>query len=613
MKRLVIPTLFLLFPVCLSAQKVKYKDLFVLLNAKDYKQSEPFLRRFLVQDPEHGNANLHMAFFHEYKRDQQDLLKDTDNFLAYSDSMKIFYDKAYSYIDEKEVKKNDEYYQDYYRRDLRTGKYGVKLDDVQFDIEKRLEVLGEDKQKVSSLREYFEASKQSYEAAAFLYGGMRQGFINYQHLLLTASDDELSSMESISQQYDSMNANFEKYKAVLAEIEDPGYSQDLQVEHLEGLPAIEEADFYGEEVTVYDLKGWSADVSGIVQNTIMPLRNSMVQYDEQLDELYRRTVEESATVENELAELAEQMIFDQLRNYDPKPLPSDLFNFKVDEIKYQSYLNHNVQDGYMDSLDLEFQEFVYLDLQSQFIPVERAYGALAEQDVIESRTYYGDFIEARYGSAEKLITYITNKGEDIQATSDHLTFKVDSLQHRMRWIPFEDDSISLAVNDSLLHQGDSGIIRNITVDVDTLDNDFIVSGVQWSGDSIRGFTARVNRQRELDTLLVNDFQLLFKEDTTNTLTASIYSLSEDATAVVFFGHHSDSDACQVTAVDRTTGAVIWDRSIDARSALDTVAIDEENSQITLVFKPVIVDDGDGQEVERLEVTLGGDGKIMTPE
>ena len=74
-KRLVLlfaVTLLLCFD--LFAQKIKYKDLFVLLNAKDYNVAEPFLRRFMLQDPDHPNANFNMALFYIFQLAQQDPL-----------------------------------------------------------------------------------------------------------------------------------------------------------------------------------------------------------------------------------------------------------------------------------------------------------------------------------------------------------------------------------------------------------------------------------------------------------------------------------------------------------------------------------------------------------
>ena len=57
----IILGLVMMISTHLPAQKVKYKDLYVLLSANDFEQGETFLRRFIANDPEHANANMYMG------------------------------------------------------------------------------------------------------------------------------------------------------------------------------------------------------------------------------------------------------------------------------------------------------------------------------------------------------------------------------------------------------------------------------------------------------------------------------------------------------------------------------------------------------------------------
>ena len=61
---------FLLLCLFLSTtaygQKVKYKDIFGLLNTKQYEAAEPFLKRYLKENEDNPNAYLFMGtIFHE--------------------------------------------------------------------------------------------------------------------------------------------------------------------------------------------------------------------------------------------------------------------------------------------------------------------------------------------------------------------------------------------------------------------------------------------------------------------------------------------------------------------------------------------------------------------
>ena len=117
------------------AQKVKYKDLFILLKAENYEVADPYIRLFLDSKPDHPNANYHMGkMFQRYMLDE-DLINHQDDVILMADSSLTFYDNALKYITEKDVKKHDDdYYAEFKRRDMRTGKFDVKFNDVQLDI-----------------------------------------------------------------------------------------------------------------------------------------------------------------------------------------------------------------------------------------------------------------------------------------------------------------------------------------------------------------------------------------------------------------------------------------------------------------------------------------------
>src|SRR6478735_3662062 len=181
-----------LFISCISfhgfSQKVKYKDLFILLSAKQYDQAEPFLKRYLKDNDDNPNAFLFMGIIFQEKASKNDILKQTKVALANIDSALIFYDKAYATLTEKEVKRNDEYYQAYNRRDLRTGEFGVKLSDIQFDLEKKKEGLREKIDRVKMVKFYFKLADSLYRRSNELYRFIQNAYRGEKEFLLRADE-----------------------------------------------------------------------------------------------------------------------------------------------------------------------------------------------------------------------------------------------------------------------------------------------------------------------------------------------------------------------------------------------------------------------------------------
>ena len=155
-------------------QKVKYKDIWALLNTRQFDAAEPLLRRYLKDNDDNPNAHLYMGMIYQEKVAKEDVLKDTRRAMFLADSAVYYYDRAYKSITEKELKRNDEYYQAYNRRDLRTGEFGVKLSDVQFDLEKRMAALRERNDKVKMTRYYFTLWDSLYRKSNTLFVSIKR-------------------------------------------------------------------------------------------------------------------------------------------------------------------------------------------------------------------------------------------------------------------------------------------------------------------------------------------------------------------------------------------------------------------------------------------------------
>ena len=95
------------------AQKLKYKDIYPLLETKNYDSGIPTLRKFL-SDPknaDHANGNYQMGLYYESRVDEMDLIKDSTTIQVATDSAIYFLARGKQLITEKELKKNDDYYQ----------------------------------------------------------------------------------------------------------------------------------------------------------------------------------------------------------------------------------------------------------------------------------------------------------------------------------------------------------------------------------------------------------------------------------------------------------------------------------------------------------------------
>lgn len=124
------------------AQKVKYKDIYPYLKAKNYKLGIPKLKSYLadIENQSEGNPNYQMGIWLHEKFTNLDEA-NAAMLTQVGDSAIAYLSRAKNLIDDKEVKKQKDYYQEFVRRDLRSGKFTIKVSDIHLDIENRIEAI----------------------------------------------------------------------------------------------------------------------------------------------------------------------------------------------------------------------------------------------------------------------------------------------------------------------------------------------------------------------------------------------------------------------------------------------------------------------------------------
>ncbi|MEJ0057880.1 MAG: hypothetical protein WDN75_20885, partial [Bacteroidota bacterium] len=439
-----ILTCFLIITLYTSGfgQKIKYKDLFVLLNARQFDQAEPFLKKYLKENDDNPNAYLFMGLIYQEKAAKMDLLKDTRPLVTNLDSAVYFFDKAKKSITEKELSRNDEYYQMYNRRDLRTGKFGVTLSDVQLDLENRMK-LKERGTTILTLKAQFGASQNAYTRAQRLFLGIQRTYGSQKEFFLKADDKLKDDLILLSKVYDSCHMSFNDYKATSRALGKTAYNQDLDPQEIRDLKkdGASPADFYHDDLKLWDYKRWALESVDIIDKEITPLREQLVALDVQINEVQQKLKKDSVSVGPEIKSLRGKMSFAELRKIDPNPMPLRVFEMKLSELDYGSRVveDRSLRDSSSVTLHIHA-------IKNQLMLVRKLdslAGLLTETSLEQDAENYKDFITKSYGTTAVLIS-------QVKATKDFairdVIKKEQELNRRsqsLRWIVNASDSIPL--------------------------------------------------------------------------------------------------------------------------------------------------------------------------
>ena len=445
MKRCVSPLLLVLLATAsVFGQKIKYKDLFVLLDSKQYKDAEPFLRKYLKENDDNPNAYLFMGFIMQEKCMKADVLKEADIVASNADSAVIFLDKAKLGITEKEIKRNDEFYQAYSRRDQRTGEFGIKISDIQLDIEKRTGELKTRKEKVKMLRSQFVAWERLYQSGSAAFKALQESAPGEKEFLLQSDDKSIERLKNIQGIYDSCTLMFNAYKTTLASLGKTNYNQNFNAKKIEkfkedgqGLP-----DFYADDLKVWNFGEWCSRELNEIQNEVQPFREKLVSYDVEINKLFDKVRKDSSSVSKEIGPVEQKIKVNPVARFEAAPMPLLLFHMKLEELKFAS--GHIDNKKQRDSASLAVRLHAIEGELRTLKSLDSIAGILVAKDIEKETANYQHFVTNAYGSTKVLKSLITSTKEFSEHEKHRREDIVAHLSNSLNWLVIDaKDSVAL--------------------------------------------------------------------------------------------------------------------------------------------------------------------------
>ncbi|WP_333819570.1 hypothetical protein [Ohtaekwangia sp.] len=439
-----INTVFLFLLVsAVYGQKVKYKDIYGLLKTKQYEAAEPFLKKYIKENDDNPNAYLFMGIIFHEKASKDDILKQTERTLSHMDTAIYYYTKANQMITEKELKRNDEYYELYNRRDLRTGEFGVKLSDVQFDLQKKLEGLRERTDRLKMVKYYFVLADSLYKKSNALFRSIQSAYPGEKEFYLRADETLIKTLSTLAVRYDSAVKAFENYKGSLSTLGRTNYNQVMVPREVTDFKkdGTSLADFYQNELDVWDYKRFAEKSKAVVEKEIFPMNKHLVEYDIEINKLREKLGKDSVSVKSDLTTLIDKLLMDQLKKYDKEPLPMEIFSLKIADLEYRStVLEHR---KLVDSTDVHLQvERTTKELRCA-MKLDSIAAKLSTENIDEKAEDYSFFIANTYNNTIVLKSYVKLSKEFAEQEKGKLNARLSKRNESLRWLVQLSDSIPL--------------------------------------------------------------------------------------------------------------------------------------------------------------------------
>ena len=389
-------------------KKVAYKDLFIYLINNQFDQAEPLLREYLRENEVNSNAFMYMGYIFESRFQIADFLRSPKESSSLADSAIFYLDLCVKNLTEKELKRNDEYYQSFSRRDFRTGEFGVKLSDINFELNKKIESIRELQQHRSKLFLLFTAMQSSCSRLHAKFEGLTKNYDDLRSLHLRGGTDLILELQNLILIQDSLINLYETFKLTSEHAGNNRYLRELNLSPIIDFksPNISCPEYFKADLRIFDFKSWSLQLVEIIERNIRPAIDQLIAVDTEINKLHQRIQKDSVSVLSELSFLENKVNKTPLVKFDPEPFPVLLLKLKLSELAHGSMQSLGREIRTSENLPDHANQF-QSELRSLF-GMDSLCESVKKRDLEKDELDYRYFIENTFGTLSVLNTYLSS-------------------------------------------------------------------------------------------------------------------------------------------------------------------------------------------------------------
>lgn len=435
---LLIP--FFVLHAAFGQKKVKYKDLFPILQSKDYKRAEADLLIFLANNDDEASAYYYLGEVISSKLDTVAIFPvKNQTYDSLIDEATKAYKKAIALVDEREVKKNDEYYMAYNRRDLRTGKFGIKVSDVHLDYENKIKILSDKKQ---TAKEVIQAKADVLMAQSALNTEIEKLLSLYpddEAFLFRTATDNQNIFDNLIAKSSTLKEETEQYVAQLKSLDNVLYKTSINNVIIDSWESLEKRYlmFADNEITLPDYGTYFKALKAELNNKIVPLKRMLIATDAELTQAITKneTVKDSSALYQKGVPLS---IIEGLVAYKTSPLAVSVLKYKTQKAALSALINSAINPVLQDSSNVYQRSKKINTILKKYEDLQRSISLVEDnknEEALLNFSFYFDAFEPG------LNEYITLEKAIITQRIKNYTTLNDLLAAQSRYVLYEDDSL----------------------------------------------------------------------------------------------------------------------------------------------------------------------------
>jgi|GEM_PF-4622408 hypothetical protein len=499
--------LSLLFISSIEAQRIRYKNLFPILQSKDYKAAEPQLLQFLEDNDDEANAYFYLGEIIVSKLDTVRIFPSTSKFDSLANLAIDAYKKSISLVDDREVRRNDDYYAAYNRRDLRTGKFGIKISDIHLDYENKIKEITEKKELIAEIYALKEKLFKEYEQFSKIVNVFYEAYPDESAFILRANSKDNEDLKKIIEQYNEFIIDYNEFSTKLKSLKHPLYKPQLaiiEIESWDGLKPIQ-SDLNSFSITIQDYENYLKSLSDKIEAEVKPLKDLLFKTDAALDEgiAKNKDVKDSADVQK--MEIP-NVLKSGLSKLDKSEVILNLLKYKIQKSKTDLLTNENLYPVLIDSSNIyqraNIVEKYKEELSAQLELIRVVDETINDRTVTDFQLFFDGFEPSIEG-------YINTEKTILEQKLNNVTQRSETMARQIQFFTNENDSIYLTPLIAATKESKKYVIKTIELDSMLLvgglivDDPFVASA---------GFDMKIKSFKLLDSAFTVNNMLLINNN-----------------------------------------------------------------------------------------------------
>ena len=336
------------FQAIVAQRNIKYKDVYKVITEKSKEEAYSLLLVFQKQEPLNANTYLQLGLLAQYWSKEYDALTNLKDVEFFIYNTNLYFGLAYSKVDQKELRKNNKFYQNIERF--------KEVEDIDFEavklfIQEQIDANNEYKKNVKIVTTYFNLSILHYNSCINIFKEINADNNKIKDIYLTADKDFLEKLNKLENSFDSTIYYLQNYQTAIKNYPIKNYNQKYKLLPIETyrLHGLTSSDFLQDEIPIWDYRTWVKNVKQILDSNIKDLRALITKADNQLNQDISLVLNSKEYKSDFIVQKFDEKLKFKIAKFDHKSLLLELFKYKESKLDF-IVLNRDPLNNPKDSL-----------------------------------------------------------------------------------------------------------------------------------------------------------------------------------------------------------------------------------------------------------------------